>query len=194
MTQTYNSPYNLETDYAFKLAQHFHRNQIDKANIPYIQHLIMVSAHAEKIATSMPRPDSYSSKEEFLHKVNIVSILHDLLEDTLCDEKYLRRPTKGEPTTLTLFRGVEDPLILDWIGFDNDVIEAIMILTKPKKGYNAEAYYSAVKSNLLARVVKMADIIHNTDLSRGLRNGAPKLKDIARTQQYLKYLQFLLED
>lgn len=178
----------LEVDYAFKLAKHFHASQLDKAGAPYIQHLIVVSAHAEKIANAL----EHYSKEDFLHKVNIVSLLHDLLEDTSCDKKYLQRPT--ESTSITIINDSDEELSLEWIGFDNDVIEAIMILTKPKKGYNAEVYYSAVKSNLLARVVKMADIIHNTDLSRGLRNGAPKLKDIARTQQYLKYLQFLLED
>lgn len=178
----------LEADYALKLAKHFHASQLDKAGAPYIQHLIVTSAYAEKIANT----PQYHSKEGFLHKVNVVSLLHDLLEDTSCDKKYLQRPT--EKTSITIVNDSGEELSLEWIGFDNDVIEAIETLTKPKEGYDSKAYYSAVKANPLTKVVKMADLIHNSDLSRGLRNNTLSHKDIARTQQYLKHLNFLLED
>ena len=50
-------------------------------------------------------------------------------------------------------------------GLSNEVVTAIQILTK-KKGQSYQEYLEKVKSNNLARVVKLADLKHNSDLSR----------------------------
>ena len=50
-------------------------------------------------------------------------------------------------------------------GLSNEVVTAVQILTK-KKGQSYQEYLEKVKSNNLARVVKLADLKHNSDLSR----------------------------
>lgn len=71
-----------------------------------------------------------------------VAYLHDVIEDT----------------TLTL-------LDLKKEGFSKNIIEAVDILTK-KKGQDYQSYLNLVKTNELARVVKLADLRHNSDLTR----------------------------
>lgn len=51
------------------------------------------------------------------------------------------------------------------LGLSNEVVTAVQILTK-KKGQSYQEYLEEVKSNNLARVVKLADLKHNSDLSR----------------------------
>lgn len=50
-------------------------------------------------------------------------------------------------------------------GLPNEVVTAVQILTK-KKGQSYQEYLEKVKTNDLARVVKLADLKHNSDLSR----------------------------
>ena len=50
-------------------------------------------------------------------------------------------------------------------GLSNEVVTAVQTLTK-KKGQSYQDYLEKVKSNDLARVVKLADLKHNSDLSR----------------------------
>lgn len=50
-------------------------------------------------------------------------------------------------------------------GLPNEVVTAVQILTK-KKGQSYQEYLEKVKINDLARVVKLADLKHNSDLSR----------------------------
>ena len=50
-------------------------------------------------------------------------------------------------------------------GLSNEVVTAVQTLTK-KKGQSYQDYLEKVKSNNLARVVKLADLKHNSDLSR----------------------------
>ena len=51
------------------------------------------------------------------------------------------------------------------VGLSNEVVTAVQILTK-KKGQSYQEYLEKVKSNNLARIVKLADLKHNSDLSR----------------------------
>lgn len=71
-----------------------------------------------------------------------VALLHDVLEDS-------------DITAADLLA----------YGLPNEVVTAIQILTK-KKGQSYQDYLEKVKSNDLARVVKLADLKHNSDLSR----------------------------
>ncbi|HGJ6697830.1 TPA: GTP pyrophosphokinase [Streptococcus pneumoniae] len=93
-----------------------------------------------------------------------VAYLHDVIEDT----------------SLTL-------LDLKKEGFSKNIIEAVDILTK-KKGQDYQSYLNLVKTNELARVVKLADLRHNSDLTR-----LPLIteKDLERNKKYIQAIHYL---
>ena len=93
-----------------------------------------------------------------------VAYLHDVIEDT----------------SLTL-------LDLKKEGFSKNIIEAVDILTK-KKGQDYQSYLNLVKKNELARVVKLADLRHNSDLTR-----LPLIteKDLERNKKYIQAIHYL---
>ena len=93
-----------------------------------------------------------------------VAYLHDVIEDT----------------ELTL----ED---LSEYGFSKEVIEAVDIITK-KRGEDYQSYLNSVKENKLARAVKLADLRHNSDLTRLIKVTE---KDIKRKEKYQKAIDFL---
>ena len=93
-----------------------------------------------------------------------VAYLHDVIEDT----------------ELTL----ED---LHEYEFSKEVIEAVDIITK-KKGEDYRNYLNSVKKNKLARAVKLADLRHNSDLTRLIKVTE---KDIERKEKYQKAIDFL---
>ena len=93
-----------------------------------------------------------------------VAYLHDVIEDT----------------ELTL----ED---LSEYGFSKEVIEAVDIITK-KRGEDYQSYLNSVKKNKLARAVKLADLRHNSDLTRLTKVTE---KDIKRKEKYQKAIDFL---
>ncbi|RZG67525.1 HD domain-containing protein [Acinetobacter junii] len=87
----------------------------------------------------------------------IVAVLHDVLEDTntTVDELYE-------------------------LGCDNDIVEAILALTKLKGESRTEAAKRTLQ-NPIALVVKIADITDNMDLSR---IHSPTDKDFERIKEY----------
>lgn len=93
-----------------------------------------------------------------------VAYLHDVIEDT----------------ELTL----ED---LREYGFSKEVLKAIDVITK-KKGQDYQTYLYSVKENKLVRVVKLANLRHNSDLTR-----LPKItkKDLERNKKYISAIKFL---
>lgn len=96
----------------------------------------------------------------------IVALLHDILEDT--DTKV-------------------DELIT--LGLNKELIETLLILTHNKE----EDYYEYIKriaNNKLATVVKIADLKHNSDISR-LDNVSEK--DIVRNEKYRKSIEYLMQ-
>ena len=93
-----------------------------------------------------------------------VAYLHDVIEDT----------------ELTL----ED---LHEYNFSKEVLEAVDIITK-KRGEDYQSYLNSVKKNKLARAVKLADLRHNSDLTRLTEVTE---KDIKRKEKYQKAIDFL---
>ena len=93
-----------------------------------------------------------------------VAYLHDVIEDT----------------ELTL----ED---LREYGFSEEVLKAVDVITK-KKGQDYQTYLNSVKENKLARVVKLADLRHNSDLTRLINITE---KDRERKEKYQKAIDFL---
>ena len=93
-----------------------------------------------------------------------VAYLHDVIEDT----------------ELTL----ED---LNKYDFSKEVLEAVDIITK-KRGEDYQSYLNSVKKNKIARAVKLADLRHNSDLTRLIKVTE---KDIKRKEKYQKAIDFL---
>ena len=75
-------------------------------------------------------------------KTTIVALLHDVIEDTEYTFEDLRN-----------------------MGFDNEVIEALMLMTR-NKDIPYMDYVAKIKHNPIAKAVKLADLQHNSDLSR----------------------------
>ena len=93
-----------------------------------------------------------------------VALLHDVVEDT--------------------------PLSLDDLareGFPKDVLDALALLTHDSRVPYMD-YVRALRSNAVARKVKIADLEHNSDLSR---LEAPTGRDLARREKYQQALELL---
>ena len=95
----------------------------------------------------------------------IVALLHDTIEDTALTLDELR-----EKIPLT-----------------DDETAALKLLTHDEK-FPYLDYVAAIKLNPLARRVKVADLRHNSDLSR-IKNPSPK--DFARVEKYRVALKIL---
>jgi guanosine-3',5'-bis(diphosphate) 3'-pyrophosphohydrolase len=97
----------------------------------------------------------------------IVAVLHDASEDS-------------------------DLTIADLVrqGFPEFITEAIAAITK-RDGEPYEDYILRVKSNAIARKVKIADVTHNMDISR-IAN--PTEKDFQRLEKYKKVLSELQQE
>ena len=103
-----------------------------------------------------------SMKDEY---TTCVALLHDTIEDT----------------DMTA-----DELMAD--GFPKEVVEAVTLLTHSKSEPYLD-YVKRVKVNNIARYVKIADLMHNADLSR-LDTITPKdLERVAKYQEALKILR-----
>ena len=93
-----------------------------------------------------------------------VALLHDVIEDSSVTAEELLNA--GLPET---------------------VVTAVQILSK-KKGQDYQTYLENVKSNPLARIVKLADLKHNSDLSR---LSSVTDKDLERLEKYKKAIDYL---
>lgn len=94
----------------------------------------------------------------------VVALLHDVVEDT----NYTLEDLKD-------------------MGFNKEVLTAIALLTHDK-AVSYEEYVLKLKSNPIARKVKLADLRHNSDLTR-LRKVTKK--DLKRNEKYKRAIQIL---
>ena len=94
----------------------------------------------------------------------IVALLHDVLEDT----------DKTETEILS-------------VGVTEKQLEAIKLLTR-KDGVSYFEYVENLKLNPIAKRVKMADLAHNSDLSRTVN---PTERDFKRIEKYKKAKEIL---
>jgi len=72
-------------------------------------------------------------------------------------------------------------------GIPQQVVEGVVAMTKVE-GEEYSSYLQKLKNNDLARKVKMADLIHNCDLSRISK---PTEKDRIRIEKYKEAMKFL---
>jgi (p)ppGpp synthase/HD superfamily hydrolase len=96
----------------------------------------------------------------------IVALLHDVVEDT--------------PYTLA---------DLAAMGFEAHIVDALRLLTHLDETPYME-YVAQIKPNLIARAVKLADLRHNSDLTR---LDAVDQKALERVEKYRKAIAFLEE-
>ena len=111
----------------------------------YIALAIAKKAHAgqvDKAGVDYMQHPLYVANQVKTEQEKAVALLHDVIEDS-------------DVTA--------DDLLAS--GLSNEVVAAVQILTK-KKGQSYQEYLEKVKSNNLARIVKLADLKHNSDLSR----------------------------
>lgn len=99
-------------------------------------------------------------------ETTVVALLHDVVEDT----DY----------------ALED---LVNMGFEKPVTDAIALMTHAA-GVGYMEYVAAIKPNAIAKAVKLADLRHNSDLSR---LDMVTEKDLKRREKYLKAIAFLEE-
>jgi len=95
----------------------------------------------------------------------IVALLHDVAEDT--------------PITVDDLR--------EKIPLTDDETQALKLLTHDEK-ISYTDYVKRIKQNDLARAVKIADLTHNSDITR-IKNPAPK--DFSRVEKYSAALEIL---
>ena len=94
----------------------------------------------------------------------IAALLHDVVEDTACSLADLRA-----------------------MGFPEKALEAVALLTHdPAEPYLS--YVARVKENPIARRVKLADLRHNSDLSR---IGKVTERDLERVEKYAAAIRLL---
>lgn len=99
-------------------------------------------------------------------KTTIVALLHDVIEDTEYTFEDLRN-----------------------MGFDNEVIEALMLMTH-NKDIPYMDYVAKIKHNPIAKAVKLADLQHNSDLSR---LDVVDEKALKRKEKYSEAISLLTE-
>lgn len=105
----------------------------------------------------------------------------------------LVEPTEEMIAVAWLHDSVEDTEVTpnDLSRYFGDIVsDAVSAITKVK-GESYDKYLSRVKANPIARLVKIADLTHNMDLSR-----LPVVteKDLARKEKYIKAKAFLEND
>ena len=96
-------------------------------------------------------------------KEKICALLHDVMEDTDFSEKSLR------------------------ILFNDEIVDTLLLLTH-RDGESYEEYIKKISVSQLATKVKIADLTHNSDLSR-LKEVTEK--DLKRCEKYQKSIEFL---
>ena len=131
---------------ALEIAFDAHKDQVDKAGLPYIYHPFY-------LATQMETEDSI-----------IVALLHDVVEDS----HYT-------------FEEIES------YAFSASIMAALRLLTH-EDSEDYIAYIHRVKENELARIVKLADLKHNSDESR-LNRVDDKTRE--RLNRYAKSIKIL---
>jgi len=95
----------------------------------------------------------------------ILALLHDVVEDT----QY----------------SIED---IEAMGFDREITDALRLMTHDKRVPYME-YVEKLKKNPLARTVKLADLRHNSDLSRLNEVTEKELKRIEKYRAAIELLE-----
>ena len=135
-------------------------------------------SHATTVADTVDKMNPHWNKtagydfeatdiDVFWKKATIVAMLHDIIEDTDCTVDVLKE--KNIP---------------------DDVINAIMLVTRPKEKHDYfDDYIMKIAKNELSRVVKIADLEHNMDVRRLSKFGEYEQKRLMKYWYSWKYLK-----
>lgn len=157
---------------AMNIAYKAHDGQFDKCGCPYIFHPIHV---AESIITTLPiyRDIIIPNDNEYLKDIPVdeyltcVALLHDVVEDSDITIENISK---------------EFPFI---------VTQAVDLLTH-RTGVDYFDYIYNIKSNFLARFIKILDILHNKNKDREALIDEDQDKKDIRDEKYRKALSILL--
>ena len=97
-------------------------------------------------------------------KTTVVALLHDVIEDT----EYTIDDLKN-------------------MGFSDDILSAIALMTHAD-GVPYMEYVAKIKTNSIAKAVKLADLRHNSDMSR---LDKVTIRDCERAEKYKKAIDLL---
>jgi hypothetical protein len=155
------------------IADMVHAAQFDKAQNPYIGHPRRVSFFASLMLSELNERFSAAEAEVAVQ----AAWLHDVLEDS---------GTNGFPQIFS------DDLI-GW-GVSQEVVEIVELLSKNDSATKVDEpsedpYYVAIKSNKLARLVKIADLADNCNKQRVAVLKTKGVKD--KVPYYAKAIEFL---
>ena len=148
------------------LVHKYFKDKTDKGGEIYVHHLYTVANKAKWLAQSY----GFSDKESQM--VEQCGLLHDIFEDTSCTEQEL----------------------ID-IGIDQQVIEAIKSVTRQQ---DEEHYFDFIKrasQNKIGKLVKIADLEHNMDITRLKKFGEYEMKRLQKYWYSWRYLTgYITED
>lgn len=133
---------------ALMIAAKAHAGQTDKAGAAYIFHPIRVSCRC------------------FTDEEKIVSLLHDVIEDTDVTEDYLLSE-----------------------GFPRNIVDSVLSVTR-NEDESYDDFIKRCRLNPIGRQVKLHDLEDNMDISR-LRQVTEK--DLARLNKYIEAYRYLKE-
>jgi len=150
------------------IAEKAHSGQVDKAGAMYLLHPLIVSLLVESHQRSVLKRLGRQLSESQLIQAQCVALLHDVVEDSDITVDDLNHEYHLPP----------------------EITQAVSILTKTK-GEDYASYLKKVKTNPLSRVVKLADLLDNSNLNR-----LPKItnEDTQRRLKYLKSMMYLWQD
>lgn len=149
------------------ISKEAHENQVDKADVNYFVHPFTVSNMLIKgnSKSEILRNIIDNLDDEFILQARVVAYLHDILEDT-------------NVTYNDLYHNNSIPY---------ECTQAVEAITKHSEEVY-EDYLNRVKHNKLSSVVKIADMLHNSDLSRLKEISS---KDLQRKEKYEKAIEYL---
>lgn len=128
---------------------------------------------------------SKKAHDKQVDKAGVDYIQHPIYVASLVETEY-------EKTVALLHDVVEDSNIslldLKEMNFPSEVVEAVALLTKDKT-ISYQAYLEKIKGNEIARKVKLADLTHNSDISRLIDITPADEKRIQKYRQAIKYLK-----
>jgi (p)ppGpp synthase/HD superfamily hydrolase len=143
------------------LSAEIHAPQRDKLGMPYATHPARVAANVQTHPRFSTLPPQVQSG------VICAAYLHDTIED---GPDY----------------GFEPNYAFEQTEFPAAVFEIVTLLTKPEQAESLDDYYNAIAAHPLARIVKLADIADNTNISR-----SQKLPTEIRNRLATKYVHAL---
>ena len=145
-------------------------DKVDKGGKPYINHLFSVSNKIKKLVDDLALwSDEVNDVVLFYQKCSVVALLHDILEDT--------NTTAAE---------------LKDNGFSDDIIDAVVAITRRKDEKSYIDYIDRLKSNDMAKCVKIYDLEDNMNITRLQNIDDSDLKRIKKYFYCHKYLHGLI--